>query len=89
MEPEPADQPGPAVVAEVTREHVVEMKTTIVQLVELVAAIDRRLPQVERCGEAAIANAATHLRIEATKRIVELEAEVAGRRSEDHRPLTT
>jgi len=89
VEPEPADQPGPEVVAEVTREHVVEMRTTIVQLVELVAAIDRRLPQVERCGEAAIANAATHLRIEATKRIVELEAEVAGRGSVDPQPITT
>ena len=72
-----------------TREMVVEMKTTIVQLVELVAAIDRRLPQVERSGEAAIANAAMHLRIEATKRIVELEAEVAGRGSVDSQPITT
>ena len=89
MEPEPADEPWPEVVAEVTREMVVEMKTTIVQLVELVAAIDRRLPQVERSGEAAIANAAMHLRIEATKRIVELEAEVAGRGSVDPQPITT
>ena len=89
VEPEPADEPGPAVVAEVTRDHVVEKKTTIVELVELIAAIDRRLPQVERAGEAAIANAAMRLRIEATKRIVELEAEVAGRESMDPRPVTT
>jgi len=89
VEPEPALEPGPEVVAEVTREHVVEKKTAIVQLVELIAAIDRRLPQVERSGEAAIANAAMRLRIEATKRIVELEAEVAGRESFDPRPITT
>ena len=89
LEPEPADEPGPEVVAEVTREAIVEIKTTIVQLVELIAAIERRLPQVERSGEAAIANAAMHLRIEATKRIVELEAEVAGRESVDPRPVTT
>jgi len=57
--------------------------------VELVAAIDRRLPRVERSGEAAIANAAMRLRIEATKRIVELEGEVAGRESLDPRPVTT
>jgi len=89
VEPEPALDPGPTMVAEVTREHVVEKKTAIVQLVELIAAIDRRLPQVERSGEAAIANAAMRLRIEATKRIVELEAEVAGRESVDPQPITT
>jgi hypothetical protein len=89
VESEPADALGTEVVAEVTREHVVEMRTTIIQLVELVAAIDRRLPQVQRSGEAAIANAAMRLRIEATKRIVELEAEVAGRPSADHRPVAS
>ena len=89
VEPEPADALGAEMVAEVTTGSVVEIRTTIIQLVELIAAIDRRLPQVERCGEAEIANAALRLRIEATKRIVELEAEVAGRRSVDHRPVTT
>ena len=89
VEPEPADEPGPEVVAEVTRDHLVEKKTTIVELVELIAAIDRRLPQVERAGEAAIANAAMRLRTEATKRIVELEAEVAGRELVYPRPVTT
>jgi hypothetical protein len=89
VEPEPAVALGPEVVAAVTSGSVVEMRTTIIQLVELIAAIDRRLPQVERFGEAAIANAAMRLRIEATKRIVELEAEVAGRQSVDHRPVTT
>jgi hypothetical protein len=89
VEPEPVVALGPEVVAAVTSGSVVEMRTTIIQLVELIAAIDRRLPQVERFGEAAIANAAMRLRIEATKRIVELEAEVAGRQSVDHRPVTT
>ena len=89
MEPKPAVEPRPALVAEVTSGHLVEKRTAIVQLVELIAAIDRRLPQVERSGEAAIANAAMHLRIEATKRIVELEAEVAGRGSVDPQPITT
>jgi hypothetical protein len=90
VESEPAHALGTEMVAAVTVGNgVVEMRTTIVQLIELIAAIDRRLPQVERSGEAAIANAALRLRIEATKRIVELEAEVAGRGSMDHRPLTT
>ena len=80
VEPEPADQLGTEVVAEMTLGDPVETKTTIVQLVELIAAIDRRLPQVERAGEAVIANAAMRLRTEAAKRIVELEAEVTGRK---------
>lgn len=42
-------------------------------LTELIEAIDRRLPQVQRLGEAAIANAAMRLRIEARARIAELE----------------
>lgn len=42
-------------------------------LTELIEAIDRRLPQVQRDGEAAIANAALRLRIAATNRIAELQ----------------
>ena len=64
------------------------MRTTIVQLVELIAAIDRRLPQVQRAGEAAIANTAMRLRTEATIRIVQLEAEVAGREFTNPQPVT-
>jgi hypothetical protein len=41
-------------------------------LQELVAAIDRRVPQVQRAGEAAIARAAAVLRREALRRIDEL-----------------
>jgi hypothetical protein len=42
---------------------------------ELIAALDRRLPQVERCGEAEIARAATALRKKAEQRLADLEAE--------------
>jgi hypothetical protein len=57
------------------------LKETMIQLAELISAIDRRLPQVQRAGEAAIANAATRLRMEASRRIVEIELELAGRES--------
>ena len=60
---------------------VCDLKATLVELRELIAAIDRRLPQVQRAGESAIANAATRLRLEATKRIGEIELELAGRES--------
>lgn len=42
---------------------------------ELVAALDRRLPQVEHAGEAAIARDAAALRARAQARIAELEHE--------------
>ena len=45
----------------------------IAELHELIAALDRRVPQVERVGEISIARAAEGLRIEALKRIEELE----------------
>jgi hypothetical protein len=51
--------------------------TTIRELRELIVALDRRLPQVHRVGELEIARAATALRIEALRRIEELEREVA------------
>jgi len=62
---------------------------TVSQLNELITAIDRRLPQVQRAGEAAIANAAVRLRIEAEKRIGELEQEIASQRSIDRRPAAS
>ena len=46
---------------------------TVRELHELVAALDRRVPQVERVGEVAIAQAAAALKAEALKRIEELE----------------
>ncbi len=48
---------------------------TVRELYELIAALDRRLPQVERVGEISIARAALALRVEAFKRINELERE--------------
>ena len=42
---------------------------------ELIAALDRRLPQVERAGEVAIAAEAALLRKKAQERILELERE--------------
>ena len=46
---------------------------TVRELYELVAALDRRVPHVERLGETSIARAAAALKIEALKRIEELE----------------
>ena len=89
LESELAEHLGAKVVAEMTPEDRKKTKATIVQLVELIAAIDRRLPQVQRAGEAVIANAAMRLRLEATKRIVELEAEVAGREFANPQHVTT
>jgi hypothetical protein len=43
------------------------------QLRELIAALDRRVPHVERAGEAAIARDAAMLKAKALKRIAELE----------------
>ena len=50
-----------------------QRKRTIRNLSELIAALDRRVPQVERVGEASIARAAAKLKDEAIKRIVDLE----------------
>jgi hypothetical protein len=64
------------------------LNATRAQLSELIAAIDRRLPQVQRSGEEAIANAAVRLRMEAEKRIGELDGEIAGRKTERSRPVS-
>jgi len=47
---------------------------TVQHLRELIAALDRRVPHVERAGELSIARAAAALRVEALKRIDELTA---------------
>jgi hypothetical protein len=49
------------------------------ELEELIAALDRRVPQVERVGEVAIAAAAAALRTEAVERIGVLERAAATR----------
>jgi len=50
------------------------------ELRELIVALDRRVPRVERAGELEIARAASGLRIEALRRIDELEREALGLR---------
>jgi hypothetical protein len=47
------------------------------RLNDLIMALDRRVPQVQRAGEAAVATAAAELRMEAAKRITEIEGELA------------
>ena len=42
------------------------------ELQELIAALDRRVPRVERVGEASIARDAAALRAKAVKRLAEL-----------------
>jgi hypothetical protein len=51
--------------------------TTIRELRELIVALDRRVPQVQRVGELEIARSALGLRIEAVRRIEELQRELA------------
>ena len=49
---------------------------TMRELHELVAALDRRVPQIERAGEVAIARASAELRVAALRRIEELGREI-------------
>ena len=60
---------GESALDDVTRVRIVR------ELHELIAALDRRVPQVQRAGEASIAKAASGLRAEALKRIDEIERE--------------
>jgi hypothetical protein len=78
LESEPAHQVEPQPVAAMMSRRGQDLISTRAQLAELIAAIDRRLPQVQRAGEGAIANAATRLRIEATRRIAEIDVELSG-----------
>ncbi len=47
----------------------------VAELRELIAALDRRVPRVERAGELSIARDAAALKASALKRIAELERE--------------
>lgn len=47
------------------------------ELLELIAALDRRVPQAQRAGEASIARDAAALKVRALRRIEELEREPA------------
>jgi hypothetical protein len=94
--PEVRRRVEPVAIVGRVREVVAAMRTptssltaTRAQLSELIAAIDRRLPQVQRAGEAGIANAAVRLRMEAEKRIGELDRDIADRKSQNSRPATT
>lgn len=49
------------------------------ELRELIAALDRRVPRVERAGEASIAREAAALRARAVRRLQALEREDEGR----------
>ena len=55
-------------------------RETLAELVELVEALDRRVPHVERLGERRIALEAEKLREQARARIKELESSAADRR---------
>ena len=50
---------------------------TVRHLHELIAALDRRVPHVERAGEVSIARAASALRVDAMRRIEELERQTS------------
>jgi hypothetical protein len=60
-----------------------DQRTTRDTLVELVEALDRRVPHVERLGERRIALEAAHLRKQARTRLTELESAAADRRAGD------
>jgi len=53
----------------------------VCELRELIAALDRRVPRAERAGEAAIAGDAAALKVEALRRLGELEREERGDRN--------
>jgi hypothetical protein len=53
--------------------------TAIRELLELIGALDRRVPQVQRAGETAIARDAAALKARALQRIEQLEYGVARR----------
>ena len=61
-----------------TRDGETTRARTIRELYELIAALDRRLPQVQRVGEVSIARAACALKAEALQRIDELERHAPG-----------
>ena len=52
--------------------------TVIRELLELIDALDRRVPQMQRAGEAAIARDASALKAQALQRVAELERVLSG-----------
>ena len=60
-----------------TQHSAAALDDTLAHLNELVVALDRRVPQMQRAGEAAIANAAAELRTQAVRRIGELRKQMS------------
>jgi hypothetical protein len=54
---------------------VITVATVMHELLELIAALDRRVPQVQRAGEVSIACDAAALKARALQRIEDLERE--------------
>jgi hypothetical protein len=77
LESDSSRHPTGAVVAAVTPSATTARAATVRQLRELIVALDRRVPQIERVGEIAIARAAAEIRSAAVKRIEELECQPA------------
>jgi hypothetical protein len=80
LEPRPSHDRARAAVAAMIAPNDVEEASrarTVRELYELIEALDRRVPQVERVGEMTIARAAAALKAEALKRIKELEPATA------------
>jgi len=59
----------------------IDLTEKLRHLHELIAALDRRVPRVERVGEVSIAREAVALRNKALQRIAILEAKLAAARS--------
>jgi hypothetical protein len=71
---------------QITREYMMDVGTRariVRELHELIAALDRRIPQVQRAGEVDIAKAAAVLRAEAVKQIQEIQCEAPSVPSDD------
>ena len=77
LESDSSRHPAGTVVAAVTPAWTSARATTVRELHELILALDRRVPQIERGGEISIARAAAEIRVAALKRIGELERQPA------------
>ena len=60
-----------------TQHSAIALDDTLAHLNELIVALDRRMPQMQRAGESAIANAAAELRTKAVQRIGELRKQMS------------
>jgi hypothetical protein len=60
----------------------VKDSASIRELLELIAALDRRVPHIQRAGEASIARDAAALKARALKRLEELEGDPSSVKSQ-------